>query len=100
MGIPASMDPSFGPGEDQTPLPPRFVAADVENALMKNSSSNGAFRGVLSSTTTSVVEGEGDGEGDESMDMEKDGKDTPATSMSGDAGKSDEESDRIRVELQ
>lgn len=92
MGVPASVEASFtssaSTADDTANNVPQttqqaqqqraFVAADVENALMKSS--------VPASTTPSVLNG------DEKTD-------TPATSTSGDGAKEDEE-EKIKVELE
>ncbi|WWD21456.1 hypothetical protein CI109_105941 [Kwoniella shandongensis] len=90
MGVPASVEASFtssaSTADDAATTnnapaqPPRaFVAADVENALMKSS--------VPASSTASVLNGD-----------EKTEAVTPATSMSGD-GVKEEDEEKIKVEL-
>jgi la-related protein 1 len=85
-------DPAFG--VEEIPPAPKFVAADVENALMKSSAaaaavavaatsvtSDSTVAGTTATTVTSVPPSSSASllNGDESVD-----KDTPATSTNGD----------------
>lgn len=90
MGIPSSLDPSapgyidgitgLTNGEDGAMSAPRFIAADVEHALMKNGNAGSAGAGlsVPTSASASVLNGD-----------EKE-EETPGTSMSGDKSESGE----------
>jgi la-related protein 1 len=80
-------DPVFG--VEEFPPAPRFVAADVENALMKSSGVSNVSVSVPPSSSASVTNS-GDGVDDSMVKMN-----TPATSMSGD----NEGEEALKIEL-